>query len=415
MKNSHITISNPRTGERSAATLVVMAFSLTTVFGFAALAIDLGRLYLTQAQLQVAASAAAAAAALDLPDGTAAASTAVSIAQANMPVAEHGNILSSSDVLVGHWDEDAGTFTDGGTPVNAVRVTTRRDNSQGNPVGSFFGQLLGISEHELSAGATARQLPALLGAIAAGGDVNITGNVSIDSYDSTEGPYDSGTAGEGGDVHAAGDVTIGGNADIDGDVIGSSVSTGGSSSVSGNTSSSRRSVDYPSVDKSDVENNNDNAGLPLIQNGNKTSSPLDADGNFSLSSNTDYDIPPGVYCFNDLSLGGQSTINTSGLTEIYLTGDLDTSGGNLINASEDPNSLRIFMTGGTAVINASIDWYGLLYAPDTDVTLSGSAGTYGAIIGANVTASGTGDIHFDEGLDLGDIAFNLPKRSSIVQ
>jgi hypothetical protein len=393
-----------------------MAFSLMVIFAVAAIAIDLGRLYLTREQLQVAASASASAAALDLPDESAAISSAVDIAGDNMPAAEHGNVLAASDIQIGHWDDEARTFTASGTPANAVRVTTRRDSSAGNPVGSFFGQLLGVVESDLSTTATAALLPDLIGAIGAAGSVDITGNIMVDSYDSSAGSYDSQGGDDGGDIYAGGDVSIGGSAEINGSVHGTSVSSGGSSSVSGDTTPIRRSIEYPSVDISGAEADNDNDSLPLIEQGSNLVPPLDADGNFILTGGTDYDMPPGVYLFNDLVLSGQSSINISGPTDIYLTGDLDTSGGDLINSTGDPNNLRIFMTGGTAVINASIDWYGLLYAPDTEVFLSGSADIYGAVIGANVTASGTGDIHFDEGLDLGDdITLNLPKRSSIVQ
>jgi hypothetical protein len=233
-----------------------MAFSLMVVFGFGALAVDLGQLYLTQALLQVAATSAAAAAALDLPDEAAAAITAVAFAEANMPPADHGNVLASDDVQTGHWDEVSGTFTASGTPRNAVRVTTRRDTSQGNGVVSIFGRFLGVNESSLFASATAMLLPDLVGAVGAAGSVNITGNVTIDSYDSSEGPYDPTSAGEDGDIIAGGDVSVGGSAEINGDVRGENVSTSGGASVSGDTSGLRRPVDFPPVDISGVENSN---------------------------------------------------------------------------------------------------------------------------------------------------------------
>lgn len=402
-------------GDRRAATLLLMALSLLVLFGFAALAVDLGDLYAIRAQLQVTASASAAAAALDLPDESTAATTAVTFAESNMPASGNGDVVSAADVVTGNWDKDTRTFTAGGTPVNAVHVTAHRDSSSGNAVGTYFGQFLGVFETSVTATATAAQLPALVGAVGANGDITITGNTTIDSYDSTQGAYDPSNPGSNGDIAAAGDVSIGGSADVNGDVTGGgTVSTG--DNVSGSTTVARRTVDYPSVDISGVVDNNDNDSLPLIQQGGKLVSPLDADGNFTLTGGQQYAMPPGVYLFNDLSLGGQSSISISGPTDIYLTGDLDTSGGNLINSTEDPNNLRILMTGGTAVINASIDWYGLLYAPDTDVTIKGTADIYGAIIGNNVTASGTGDIHFDEGLYIGDdLSSMLPKRSTIVE
>lgn len=413
-KNSPTTIE-ATPGKRGGAILLLLAFALFALFGFAALAVDLGYLYQTKALLQVTASAAATAAALDLPDESAALATAINFARHNMPTGEHGEVLVSSNAAFGNWDDDTRTFTVGGTPVNAVRVVTRRHASGGNAVGTFFGQILGVSEANITARATAKKLPDLLGAIAAGGSISITGNLTIDSYDSTEGSYDLATAGENGDIAASGDVSLSGSAEINGDVRGETVTMTEGAEI-GETLVSRRDVDYPSVDISAAEAENDNDTLPLITQGNKLVSPLDAEGNFRLTAGVAYDIPPGVYLFNDLTLDGQSSLNISGPTDIYLTGDLDTSGGDVINSTEDPNNLRILMTGGTAVLSASVDWYGLLYAPDSEIIINGTADIYGAIIGENVTASGSGDIHFDEGLVLGDdISSRLAKRSNLVQ
>jgi choice-of-anchor A domain-containing protein len=116
-----------------------------------------------------------------------------------------------------------------------------------------------------------------------------------------------------------------------------------------------------------------------------------------------------------MTLSGQATLNLSGPTVFYLTGDLDTSGGDVVNTTEDPKNLVIYMTGGTATVNASVDWYGVIYAPETDIQFTGSADVYGAIVGASIDASGSGEIHFDE-----DVSFvleadiDLPNRSTLV-
>jgi Flp pilus assembly protein TadG len=415
LKNNNSTISPKTAKQLDFAILVLFGFALVALFGFAAIAVDLAQLYQVNAHLQLTASSAAAAAALDLPDDSAASATALHYAELNMPADEHGDVLSAADVEFGNWNDSARQFTVDGTPVNAVRVTTRRDASSGNAVGALFGRLLGVVAHDLSATATAKILPLIPGAIGAAGSITISGNVTIDSYDSTQGPYDPATAGDDGDIAAGGDVSIGGRAEINGTVRGATVSSSGNATTGG-TSFSRRSMEFPSVDISGAQASNNNSNLPLIMKGNKLASPLDASGNFSLTGGEQYNMPPGVYLFNDLSLGGQSSISISGPTDIYLTGDLDTSGGDVINSTQDPNNLRIFMTGGNAQLNASVDWYGLLYAPDSEVTINGSADVYGAIIGANVTASGSGEIHFDAGLELGDdLASQFPKRSALVQ
>lgn len=372
---------------------------LVVLLGFAAIAVDLSNLYSIQAGLQIAATAAAAAAAIELPDETAAVATAVEFAEKNMPPAAHGNVLVASDVVVGNWDFDTRTFTPAGTPVNAVRLTTKRSVANGNPIGSIFGQFLGVSQHELSADAAAALLPGLSGALTAGTSLRVSGNATVD-----------------GDVASNGSVTIAGSAIVDGDVSGEDVTVGGNTTVTGDISTQRRPLDLPEVDKTEISLNNDNDSLPLIPQGANFVSPLDADRNFQLAGGVTYDMPPGCYYFNDLRLTGQSTLNISGPTTICLTGNLDTSGGQLVNSTADSTNLTILMTGGTATLSASTDLYLFLYAPNTDVTLSGDATFIGAIVGKTVTATGDGAILFDENLsEVFETEFDVPNRSTVVQ
>ena len=402
-----------RCRSRSGIALTLFAVILLFLLSFIVLAVDTSFFFTQQAELQVAATAAAAGAALDLPDG--ATDTALRLAEANMPTLLHGAVLTASGVELGNWNDSTRLFTSGGTPLNAVRVTTSKSSGNGNGVPWLFGRLLGRQDLDLSATATAALLPELPGAIGSTGSISVSGNASTDSYDSTEGPYDPAEAGDDGDLVADGSLSIGGSAVVNGDVKGGSVSSGGGATVTGSISPVRRALSFPPVDTSEVELVNDNDLLPEYEQGNNLVSPLDGNRNFSISSGLSYEIPPGTYYFNDLSLSGQASLNISGPTTIYLTGDLDTSGGDVINSSQDPNSFRILMTGGTAVINASIDWYGLLYAPNSEVTVNGSGDVYGAIVGADVEFSGTGEIHFDVSLTVSDIVDGITKRSAIVQ
>jgi hypothetical protein len=124
------------------------------------------------------------------------------------------------------------------------------------------------------------------------------------------------------------------------------------------------------------------------------------------------DFPPGTYYLRNLTLHGGSSIGISGETRIYLTGNLDTAGGLILNSSADPNNLKILMTGGTAKLTADSAFYGVLYAPNTDVTVGGSADLYGAIVGRTLSVNGSGNAHYDESLDLSE--FDVPRRRSLV-
>ena len=137
-------------------TLILLALAIIVLFGFAALAIDVGHLYHVKDQLQVAADAAALAGAaeLDGTNGTAqadartaaqkiaaknfadVADVAVAAFPPNSPGAAAGQPVpvalkpaqADGDIVVGFWDGT--TFTAGGTPVNAIKVLARRNEDR---------------------------------------------------------------------------------------------------------------------------------------------------------------------------------------------------------------------------------------------------------------------------------------------
>ena len=134
---------------------VLMAAGLAVLIGAAAIAIDLSYAYVERNRLQIAADTAALAAANELPDESAARAAAQDFAARNMPDEGHGDVLMESDVAIGVWDSSNRTFTADATPPNAVRVSTRRTEANGNALGLFFGRALGIGSLDLSASAIA--------------------------------------------------------------------------------------------------------------------------------------------------------------------------------------------------------------------------------------------------------------------
>ena len=134
---------------------VMLAVGLAMLIGAAAIAVDLSYLYVERNRLQVAADAAALAGANALPDEAEARSKAIEFAARNMPDTAHGTVLVDQDIEIGAWDTVSRTFTVGATPANAVRVATRRDGVNGNPVSLFFGKVLGINTLDLSASSIA--------------------------------------------------------------------------------------------------------------------------------------------------------------------------------------------------------------------------------------------------------------------
>jgi len=124
--------------------MVYFAFILPILLGVGALAIDLSYLYFMKGRLQNTADAASFAGALDLPDQDAAKLSALQLTEDNMRASVHGMVLANSDILFGNWS-DASVFTADDTPINAIQVTTRRSDDNGNAVGLFLARTMGIN------------------------------------------------------------------------------------------------------------------------------------------------------------------------------------------------------------------------------------------------------------------------------
>ncbi len=141
--------------DRRGAVLVIAALAMPVLLGVTAMVIDLSNARMVSRQLQLSADAAALAAVGEVADPPTARARAVQYGTRNMPVADHGNIINPSDVMVGHWDKDARTFSPGATPANAVRVTARRSSANGNPLPLLFANVMGLQETDISVSAVA--------------------------------------------------------------------------------------------------------------------------------------------------------------------------------------------------------------------------------------------------------------------
>ena len=150
-----------RVGNERGGTMVMVAISVAVLFGFAALVIDLGFVYVERARLQAAADSAATAAAYELPDAAQVQVTADSYVDANDY--GDGSYVKPSDIVVGHWNRTTRTFTDGGAPSNAVQGDhPKGGRANGNPVQNLFGGVIGFAETDVTATAIALKQNAIV-------------------------------------------------------------------------------------------------------------------------------------------------------------------------------------------------------------------------------------------------------------
>ena len=124
-------------------------------------------------------------------------------------------------------------------------------------------------------------------------------------------------------------------------------------------------------------------------------------GNLTVSGGGTATLASGTYCFNNVTVSGGSTLAFSGAVIINVTGKFTDSGGSLQNPSQIPSNLRVFSsyTGSNGVtVSGTSTTYMSIYAPGTDVTVSGGGPFYGSLVGKTLTVSGNSAIHQD--LDL---------------
>lgn len=135
---------------RRGVLILLFAVFLTVCIAVLALALDVGMVASVQTDLQRSADAAALAGARDLINGR---NDAVAAAQQFAQLNDAGtHRLKNSEVQVeiGHWDKEALVFERDGFPLDAVKVTSQRENA---PL--FFGQALGRNDYDTQATAIA--------------------------------------------------------------------------------------------------------------------------------------------------------------------------------------------------------------------------------------------------------------------
>jgi len=394
--------------QRRGNVVVLSAFLMMALMAMVAFAVDIGYIAEAHTQLQRSADASALAAACKLPNLAQATLAATGVANENKTSITPA--LKSSDIVFGFWNRRTSTFTSPkpvGRPYNAVKITLRRTAANGNALGLFFGRVLGRNTTDVIETAIGFGDRGLCGPFIGIEGATVSGGLTTDSYDSYNGLYSSSSAGDLGSLCSDGDITVGGNADINGDVRageGDDVTLNGSSlDISGQIGNRATDLNLPPVDASAAAANNLNGSLPSYK------PPMSGwikpynqgTGDFTLLGGAPYTLPPGTYYFHDMKLVGGSVLTITGKTSIYLTGNLDRQGGALVvNTTNQAGNLSIFMTGGTAQISSDNDFYGVIYAPNTPITYSGSADYYGAMVGKTLTIMGDAVGHYDESLDV---------------
>jgi hypothetical protein len=122
-------------------------------------------------------------------------------------------------------------------------------------------------------------------------------------------------------------------------------------------------------------------------------------GNLTLSGTNVATLANGSYCFNNITLTNSAQLKVNGPVVIRLTGTLNASGASSINnTTAIPANLRILSSytgsNGVSLTNAA-NTYMVVYAPQTNVSVSGNAPLFGAVVGKTLSVTNSGAVHFD--------------------
>jgi uncharacterized repeat protein (TIGR01451 family) len=242
--------------------------------------------------------------------------------------------------------------------------------------------------------------------------VSITGAGFVDSYDSAGGyPATKSSLAK---ILSNGTITLGNSGKVFGSVrstragvvltgasqitgnatAGTTVSVSGSSSVGGTITNNQLApvITLPAVPA---------CGPPYSPNSgiSGTYSYNPSTGDLNLSGVNNATLANGTYCFHNVTLTNSAQLRVNGLVVIKLTGTLNAGGAtSIVNTTGVPSNLRILSSyagsNGVTLINSTTTTL-VIYAPGTNVTISGAVPLFGTVAGKTVTVSNSGMIHYD--------------------
>jgi hypothetical protein len=274
--------------------------------------------------------------------------------------------------------------------------------------------------------------------------ITMTGNARTDGYDSRTGPYGgTNVKPTAGDVGTNGSAALSGNTVVGGDLMVFSSPPGSTTSVVAVGSNTVTINDQLVVNGVETGFTGTPGGAalpgdnvlgldrpfpvdptyqPILESQTNTApdfppAPSAPDGavnlgSISITGTTTLRIPPGDYKVNSISVSANAKIllvpdasgnygpvrffvegSSSGSSVIQLTGSA------IVNPTTVPGNLQVWYNGSKGVLMAgNSNFYGVLYAPNSDIKIAGNGTYYGALLGNSVLNTGNGAIHFDTAL-----------------
>jgi Flp pilus assembly protein TadG len=365
------------------AALIYLTVSLLILIAFASLAVDVGRVHLTRAELQLAADAAARAACAELPNGLGAArNAAVSVAAANKWDGKAVELDPSTEITFGTWDQTARTFatlsgTAGGS-VNAVRVDVVRNA----PL--MFAQVLGARSYQVSAHSTATVIADSHAYSIIGTNwIKMTGSAFTDSYRSSNGVWSMTSRSDFGAIASNGNIQLYNTVEVRGDArcgLGKTTTLNDGSRVFGVRAALAVPLRFPSVTLP--------AGLTDL-------------GDISMSGSASSSLPGGNYLIRSLRMSGNAKHTWTGPVNLYFRDSYSVEDNAVIVTYQNkPSNRKMYFlpTCTDASWAGSHSCVADMYAPDTNFVVGESADLCGRILAKTILVKDCAGMHYDRDL-----------------
>jgi len=258
---------------------------------------------------------------------------------------------------------------------------------------------------------------------AAFGDLGLTldANAHVDSYDSSDGPYDDSNGSgndkydkDGGTVGSNGSVELDTNSLVFGDAVpgpSGSVILNGNSEVTGSTTPNTSTVDLPAIDIPAIASTGDwsPSGNVSLGAGDHAFDTLDFDNNGTLTITG----PARIVCDNMFVQSNSEIVidATDGPVEFYVRDDFVMNSNTTIAATSGlAADVALFLETNNIIdpdvvvdldevdFESNAKLYGTVYAPNAHVEINSNFELFGALIAKSVHLDSNSYLHFDEAL-----------------
>jgi hypothetical protein len=205
--------------------------------------------------------------------------------------------------------------------------------------------------------------------------IGMSGTTATDSYNSR-----TGLTGDRGDVLSNRGITMSNSATINGNATAASFSLSGSSKITKRRITLTQPTSFLAV-----------------------SVPVDLTdlGTIKLSKGSMRTLGPGSYQVEDVSLSGGTLVidNATGPVTLYVTGQFTISSGQVTMTDPNPEKFAMYIASTKqAAVNSNGTFAGVIFAPQSVVTLTGSGQFLGSFVGQQMKLTGDAKVHYDTAL-----------------